>query len=80
MDSTNQNPCIEIKKIQFIANEWILEIGSGMKLHFSNSTILISNSLFQIIQFAHPKRRKLIVLFHDQLSPTDLRLIHLKTR
>jgi hypothetical protein len=77
-DWRNQNPCSEMKKIQFIANEWILERHNGEKKTFTQANILISNILFHLIQFKNPKHTKLIVLFHDQTTNHQLRLLYLK--
>ncbi|MCE0723664.1 hypothetical protein [Legionella resiliens] len=78
IDWTNQSPCPSIKKIQFIGNAWILEISQDKKETYTQAVILIHNPLFQLIEFASPSQKKHIVLFLDQITSYQLRLLHLK--
>lgn len=70
----------QIQQIEYIGNEWILVMSTNRKQKFIHAHILIDNVLFMLIQFKNPEQKKLIVLFHDQLSTQDLRLITLKTK
>lgn len=75
-----QNPSQSIKKIQFIGNKWILETPEYNTEPYTHAIILIHNPLFQLIEFANANHKKRIVLFLDQLTSLQLRLLHLKIR
>ncbi|MBI2786227.1 MAG: hypothetical protein HYX60_07975 [Legionella longbeachae] len=77
-DWSNKKPWGRLKKIEFIDNKWILEMEDAKKQDYTQATILINNILFQLIQFENPQQKKLIVLFHDQATNSQLRLLHLK--
>lgn len=79
IDWAIQRPCTSIKKIQFIGNEWILEPYSGNKKTYIQAIILIYNPFFMLIEFKNKRQKKCIVLFNDQLTNNQLRLLHLKT-
>ena len=78
LDQINQSPCSAIKKIQFIGNEWILQMSNDKKQNYEQAAIIISNNFFQLIEFTYFRKKKLIVLFCDQLPNDQLRLLHLK--
>ncbi len=79
-DWINRNPCMEIKKIQFIDDQWVLEFHDGKKENYPQATTLINNFLFSLIQLTNIRRKKLIVLFHDQLTANQLRSLYFKTQ
>ncbi len=75
---TNQSPCLSIKKIQFTGNAWVLESCQDKKETYTQAVILIHNPFFQLIEFASPSKKKKVVLFLDQITNHQLRLLHLK--
>ena len=77
-DWINRRPNNSIKEIQFIASEWKLLLHDGTTRSYKEAQVLIYNVLFQLIQFACGKEKKLIVLFHDQIPQNQLRLLNLK--
>ncbi len=77
-DWQNKKPRNKIKKIEFIDKQWILSSNNEVKQHFLEAKILIHNVLFQLIQFANNQEKKQIVLFQDQLTSNELRLLHLQ--
>ncbi|MCW8400391.1 hypothetical protein OQJ26_16555 [Legionella sp. PATHC038] len=79
IDCAMQSPCTSIKKIQFIGNGWILEPYRGNKKTYVQATILIHNPFFMLIEFKNKRQKKCIVLFNDQITNNQLRLLHLKT-
>ncbi|PWY55317.1 hypothetical protein DGG96_12680 [Legionella qingyii] len=78
IDWVNQSPWSSIKKIQFIGNKWILEMQKGNKESYTQAVVLIHNPFFQLIEFVNSKQKKRIVLFLDQITNHQLRLLHLK--
>lgn len=78
LDWINKSPDNGIKEIQFMHNEWILSLHNGMNQRYSGAQVLIHNLLFQLIQFTHLKQKRYIVLFHDQISKSQWRSLHLK--
>lgn len=78
LDWINKSPDNGIKEIQFMHNEWILSLHNGMNQRYSGAQVLVHNLLFQLIQFTHLKQKKHIVLFHDQISKSQWRSLHLK--
>ncbi|MCL9685571.1 hypothetical protein [Legionella maioricensis] len=54
-------------------------MNNDMTIHYDEARILIHNPLFQLIELSFLKRKKLVLLFNDQLTITQLRLLHLKT-
>lgn len=75
---SNQNPGSSIKKIQYIGDEWVLETLPDRKEYYTQASILIHNPLFQLIEFTNANHKKRIVLFLDQVTSHQLRLLHLK--
>ncbi|WP_412756053.1 hypothetical protein [Legionella bozemanae] len=78
IDWTNQSPCSSVKKIQFMNNAWVLEADQDNKVTYNQAVILIHNPLFQLIEFTNPSQKKRVVLFLDQITNYQLRLLHLK--
>ena len=76
-DWINKSPNIALTELQFIENQWILNTIRGPK-RYDEARVLIHNVLFQLLQFTSPEHQKFIVLFHDQVSNMQLRLLHLK--
>lgn len=79
-DWINRKPCVKIKKIQFIDNQWVLEFHDGKKENYLQATILINNFLFSLIQLKSMQQKKSIILFHDQLTAMQLRFLYFKTQ
>jgi len=75
---SNQNSCSSIKKIQYIGDEWVLETHQNRKESYTQAGVLIHNPLFQLIEFTNANQKKRIVLFWDQITSHQLRLLHLK--
>lgn len=80
LDWINRKPSVEIKKIQLINNQWVLDFRDGKRENYPQATILINNVLFSLIQLTHSQRKKCIILFHDQLTATQLRFLYFKTQ
>ena len=54
-------------------------MSNGSMQHYDEAHIRIHNILFQLIELSHSNRKKLLILFNDQIPKTELRLLHLKT-
>lgn len=79
-DSITQSPCSTLKKIQFIGNKWVLETQGGKQQHYAKAAILMDTLLFQLIEFSNQRQKKHIVLFYDQLSLHQVRLVRFKIK
>ncbi|CAM2756811.1 Uncharacterised protein [Legionella steigerwaltii] len=78
-DWSKQNPCSSIRKIHFTGNGWVLEPTLGNKKTYVQATILIHNPFFLLIEFKSYSQKKHLVLFLDQITNNQLRLLFLKT-
>lgn len=67
-----------IEKIELITNAWVLVMRNGKKQRYDKAQVLINNTLFQLIEFTDSQSKRLVVLFHDQISENQSRLLHLK--
>lgn len=78
---TIKNTSVKVSDLVLSANEWTLLMSDGQKKPFDKVNIVIHNELFQLIKFTNTptsRRSKLVVIFNDQLTPNQLRLMHLK--
>ncbi len=78
IDWANQRPYSSVKKIQFTNNAWVLEMDQDRRETYTQAIILIHNALFQLIEFANSSQKKRIVIFLDQITSHQLRLLHLQ--
>ena len=76
-DFRNKSACTDILEIRLSPNQWVLMMDGRVET-YDCANIIIHNVLFQLIQLTHLNQRKLVVLFNDQLSTDQLRLMHLK--
>lgn len=72
-------PHPELYEMKHSGKEWSLITQNGEESLYDTVTILIHNPLFQLIRLSQLNKNKLIILFNDQLSKQQLRLLHLKT-
>ncbi len=72
-------PHPELNAIKIKGKEWLLINTDGHEQSYDSLIILIHNPLFQLLRFSQLKKNKLIILFNDQLSAHQLRLLHLKS-
>ncbi|MDP3270197.1 MAG: hypothetical protein Q8M40_14255 [Legionella sp.] len=75
-----QSACPSVDQIQYRNDLWYLWMKMGSNVSYENATILIHNDFFQLICFSNENQKKVIVLFNDQLSTQQLRLLHIKTQ
>ncbi len=78
-DYRRKSPCSEIKEIQFFQDKQIGIMTKTGQQSYTEVLILIHNMLFQLIVFSNFNKRKIIILFNDQIPIAQLRLLHLKT-
>lgn len=78
-DLIHQSPCSTLQQIRCGTNEWILVMNNDSTKHYDGASVLIHNMLFQLIELSHSNKKKFILLFNDQLTGSQLRLLHLKT-
>lgn len=79
LDFTHQSPCPTIHEIREGKQKWILLMNNGNSIDYDEASILIHNTLFQLIELSCLKKKKLLILFNDQIPVRQLRLLHLKT-
>lgn len=79
-DIIHRSACKTLKEIRAQNSKWMLIGPTQNEQLFDEAKILIHNPFFQLISFTTEANKKLIVLFNDQVSPHELRLLHLKTR
>lgn len=77
LDWKNKSPDNGIKDIQFSGNKWSLTLNDDKKRDYDTAQVLIHNPLFQLLQFKSLKQKKFVILFNDQVSNNQLRLVHL---
>lgn len=73
----HKKPHPEIEEIRYSQNQWKLFRANNQELVFNEAKVLIHNPLFQVVRFSQLKKKKLLILFNDQLSAEELQLIHL---
>jgi hypothetical protein len=73
-----KKPHPEIYAFQYAQNQWKLMTPKGELELFSATDILIHNILFQVLKLTGSKKNKIIILFNDQLTSQQLRILHLK--
>ena len=78
-DLRYQKPHSTLLAIRYSLKSWNLLMKNGQEHVYDEAKILIFNELFQLINFSSANKNKLIILFNDQLSKQQLRLLHLKT-
>lgn len=71
-------PHPKLYEIKHVQNQWIITLNDQVHI-CEEVAILIHNILFQVLQCSSSKKNKIIILFNDQLSNHQLRLLHLKT-
>jgi len=74
-----QKPYPELYEIKLTQQQWIITMDDGHRYEYNDAVILIHNMLFQVLKFSTSKKNKILILFNDQLSKHQLRLLHLKT-
>jgi hypothetical protein len=74
-----QKPHPEIQDLSCCQNQWKLKMSDGQEHIYTDVDILIHNILFQLLRLSSPNKNKVLILFNDQLSSNQLRLLHLKT-
>lgn len=89
----NKKPYPKLHAIQYAQQHWTFLLkntdessGDNIKVScetmhdevlYSEIKILIHNMLFQLIQFSNSDKKKIFILFNDQLDARELRLLHL---
>lgn len=77
----NKNTSVGVEGFILSHNHWTLLMSDGQLKQFDKVNILIHNELFQLIQLRNTttsSKRQLVVLFNDQVTQNELRLMHLK--
>lgn len=74
----SKKPHPELYEIKYKQLHWVITTQDGHHDIYVEATILIHNMLFQMIKLSSPQKNKIIILFNDQLSKHQLRLLHLK--
>lgn len=72
-------PHSELSEIKRKGDEWLLISAVGQEKIYERLIILIHNPLFQLLRFSQSNKNKILILFNDQLSKDQLRLLHLNS-
>ena len=73
-----KSPCPSIHTIRLFQNKWVLIGHENALEQYDEANIIIHNVLFQLIKLTSPNQQKLLVIFNDQITQDELRLMHLK--
>ncbi|KTD35548.1 hypothetical protein Lmor_0995 [Legionella moravica] len=72
----NKNPSNFIIEMIYRNKEWYITTKNGITEDCDELRIIIHNTLFQLIQISILDKRKLFILFNDQISEHQLRQLH----
>lgn len=74
-----RSACAYIETIKCCKSNWVVLLQTGAEQYYETAQILIHNNLFQLIKLTQKQKNQYVILFNDQLSSDELRLLHLKT-
>lgn len=57
-------------------SNWQLHDVHGQQKTYTKMRVVMSAGLFFLVEFSHEKQRKLVVIFSDQISKKDFRLLN----
>ena len=69
---------MDVKAVQLSSDKCILELDNGSLLSVEKIKILIHNEIFQLLHYNTATKNKKFLIFNDQLSFEELRLLHIK--
>lgn len=75
-----KKPYAELYELRLMPNYCELMMLNGQIHRYEKLTILICNDFFQLLQFTNENQNKRMVLFNDQISLNELRLLHVQAR
>lgn len=78
-DYWHKKPHSTLCTIKYSQNQWVLVMSNGGEHCYEALYILIHNPLFQLTKYVTSKENKFLILFNDQVTKDELRLIHLKS-
>jgi hypothetical protein len=71
----NPFPYSDLIQFAFIKDEWILSYSVKPQLNYQKHRIVLDCGLFFLLEFSNETKRKIMVIFFDQLSPDDYRAL-----
>jgi hypothetical protein len=71
-------PTPAIKSLRINKAQWELTQTNEHISHYDTADILFNNPIFQLIKLSNSETKTMLVIFNDQLSHNELRLIHIK--
>lgn len=74
-----QKPHPELYEIKYTRQQWLISMQNGQQHTYHKAIILIHNIFFQVLKLSNLDENKIVILFNDQLTSHQLRLLHLKT-
>ncbi|KTD50986.1 Uncharacterised protein [Legionella quateirensis] len=77
LEFKNQNPCFFIDEMSYRNKQWFVTMRNGSTQDCDNLRIIVHNTVFHLLQLCTPDKKKLLVLFNDQLSDHQVRQLHL---
>lgn len=74
----HKSPCPEVKELSISMRQWQLISTKAQIKTFDEVLIIIHNELFQLIELTSNSSKKLLVVFNDQVSESQLKAMHVK--
>lgn len=72
---TNPSPHPHYLGLHYRQDHWILEDKQGRELPFEKIKVLLNAGLFYLLELKMEKKRKVLVIFSDQLSKQEFRIL-----
>lgn len=71
---------LNVKQLAFFNHEWTVYYHNDSPQSYEKHRIILEAGIFFLLEFSSESQRKTVVIFFDQLSPDDYRLLRLKER
>lgn len=72
----NRKPYPKLKELRYCAGNYSLVDNHDNESFYSSKRLVYDMEIFFLIELKEQKRRKLLVLFHDQLTKEEYRLLN----
>ncbi|WP_203162714.1 hypothetical protein [Legionella bononiensis] len=77
LEFKNQNPCHFIDEMSYRNKQWFVAMRNGATHDCDDLRIIVHNTIFHLIQLSILDKKKLLVLFNDQIPDNQVRQLHL---
>lgn len=76
----NRRPHPQIHGLSYHRQHWLLHTTSGETLNYQSMQIKLDTGFFLLISLCGLKRTKSMIIFHDQLTRDECRMLHVIER